>query len=123
MRGLARPAADAVIGPRERDQRVAHVLETARIEERRARRAARAPILLDPAFRRQAEIGVEGAVRHLPELLLGEDRYLAPFVGIVEPVRAYVVELARVEWRALCLLECEALALPLDGRDLRAGFR
>jgi hypothetical protein len=68
-------------GAREPDHGVANIIVGAGIEERLARHAAGAPILANLALRRRAEIVVELIGGQCAELVLGQDRDLAPLIG------------------------------------------
>src|SRR6202008_3546809 len=96
-RAAARCAVGALVDPRETHHGVADVFVAARIEQRRNRRAAGAPELRDALIRLDAELVVEIAGRESAQHVLGEDRYLAPLAGVIEPVHVDVVELASVE--------------------------
>src|SRR5262249_34843349 len=111
-------AAGAGENAREADHGGVDVGEAARIEQRRAGRAAGTPIFGKTVVGREAERAVKLLVGERTQHVLVEDRYLLPLRGIVELVQIHMVELAGVERRAPRLLDRAALAPALDRFDL-----
>src|SRR3954464_1924605 len=118
MGAIAFAGPGAVVGARERFQAVLHVAEAARIEERLARDAARAPVLLHAFRRGDAELAIELLVGKAAQRVLVEDRNAAPFVRILQSIEPHILETGPPERRAHRLLDRDALALHLDATDL-----
>ena len=123
MRAAAAPAARAIVNARKADHGGFDIVKAARIEQRGAGRAARAPIFGNAVIGRQAEVLVEFLVVELAQSVLVEQRNFAPLVRIVEPLGIHVVEFALIERRAACLRERPPLALGLKALDGGARFR
>ena len=80
VRAVVGGGADQRPGALEGAQAVLHVLGRARVEQRPAGGAARAPVLDHLGARLDAELVVEALGRDLPQLFLGEQRDLVPDV-------------------------------------------
>src|SRR5207253_7317090 len=95
------------------------VLRRARIDERPPAGAARAPVLDPPGARLDAELVVEALRRDLPEVLLGEDRYLSPDLWIIQPLQVDLRHPFPEERRAHRALDGNALSHAMNSLDLR----
>src|SRR5205823_5230765 len=120
MCAIAGLGAGAIERARKGFQPVLHIAEAARIEERLARHATRAPVLLDAVCRLDAELVIELAIAERAQRLLVEDRDPTPLVCIFETVEAHLLQPRPPERRAQRLLYRVALPFGLDAADLRA---
>src|SRR5205814_8100951 len=118
VRAVVRSRADQRPGALEDQHVVPHVLRRARIEQRPPGGAARAPVLDHASARLDAELVVEALRRDLPEVLLGEDRYLSPDLGIVEPLQVDLRHPFPEERPAYRALDGNALARALDALNV-----
>src|SRR6185436_19384096 len=121
VRALAAPCTGAVEGARERLQAEFHVTEAARVEQRLAGDAARAPVLGDAVVRGVAELAVELLVRQRAQGVLIEDRDAAPDLGMVELRQVELRDALFPERRAHRPLDRGALAFALQLANLGAG--
>ena len=87
-RSSAAPAAGTIVNAREADHGRFDVAIAARIEQRRAGRAAGAPVFGNAIIGREAEAVVKLPIVEFAQRFLVEDRQLAPLVRIVEPIPA-----------------------------------
>ena len=110
-------------GAGETDHVVQDVLEGLGVEQRLSRAAAGTPVLADRLGADGAELLVEPLGGHRPELVLGEDRNLRPFLRVVELARVDPREARAPERRAPGALDGEALAPALDGLDFLRALR
>src|SRR5215471_12105321 len=109
--------------PRELQIGVLHIGEGARIEQRDAGGAARAPVLRDLLRLGDAELAGGMVVGDAAQGFLIDDRDLRPLLRIIEAILADMVELAPVEWRLAGIAQRDRLALALDARDVGFRFR
>ena len=95
-----------------------HVLGRARIEQRPAGGAARAPVLDHLGARRDAELLVEPLRGNLAQRILRQHRDLAPFLRVIQPREIDRRHAPLPERRLQRPLDRDALALALDPRDV-----
>jgi len=69
--------------------------------------------------RLDAELVVEALGRDLPQVLLGQDGYFSPDLGIVEPLQVELRHPFPEERRAHCALDRNALSYAMNSLDLR----
>ena len=108
VRAIVGGRADQRPGALEGEQAVHHVLGRARVEQRPAGGAARAPVLDHLAARLDAELVVEALGRDLAQLFLGEQRDLVP------DVFGFAVGNSLQERRLARALDRDLLALALN---------
>src|SRR6185436_2172031 len=113
VRALAASGAGAVEGARERLQAEFHVAEAARVEQRLAGDAARAPVLGDAVVLGVAKLAVELLVRQRTQRVLVENRDATPDLGIVELRQVQLRDSLFPEGRANRPLDRGALAFAL----------
>ena len=125
MRPVVLPAADpgGCEGAGEPDHVEQDVLECLRVEQRLSGAPPRTPVLADRLAADGAEILVEPLGRHRPELVLGEDRDLGPFLRVVEPGGVDPREARAPERGPPGAFDGDALAPALDALDLLRAFR
>src|SRR5712691_3899709 len=119
VRAVVRRRADERPGALEDQHVVLHVLRRARVEERPAGGAPRAPVLDHPGAWLDAELVVEALGRDLPQVLLGQDGYFSPDLGIVEPLKVELRHPFPEERRAHRALDGDALSYAMNSLDLR----
>src|SRR5215510_2356945 len=118
MDEIVRGRADHDKGAAEAAYAVLHVVGGARVEQRAAGHAARAPIFDDLGAWRDAELVVKPLRRNLSQRVLGEERNLRPHVGVVEPVDIDAAQAVAKERRPARKLDGAPLALALNALDL-----
>ena len=118
-----RAGAGAVEGAREGLEADFDVAKAARVEQRLAGDAARAPVLGDAVVLRDAELAVELRVRQRAQRVLVEDRDLAPDLRVVELRQVEPRQSLLPERRAQRPLDRAALALALEAADRIARLR
>src|SRR5439155_2050802 len=95
-----------------------HVLGRARIKQRPAGGAARAPVLDHPGARLDAELVVEALGRNLAQVLLGQHRNAPPDLWIIQPHEVDGRHAPLPERRLQRAFDRDALALVLDTLDV-----
>src|SRR5262245_30988522 len=98
VRALTAPSAGAVEGARERFQPDLDVAEAARVEERLAGDAARAPVLRDAVVASVAELAIELRVRQRTQRVFVEDRDAAPDLGVLQLAQIQAGKPLLPEW-------------------------
>src|SRR6185436_1698710 len=119
---LAAAGPGAVEGAREGLEANLDVSEAARVEERLAGDAARAPVLRDAVVARVAELAVELGVRQPAQRVLVEDGNLTPDLRIMQSLQIYPFGNPFLPERRLeGALDRGALALALEAAERSAG--
>jgi hypothetical protein len=107
----------------EAEHAIAQIRIGARIEQRLAGDAARAPVFGDLIALREAEIREKLLRRQRPQLLLGQHGDLPPSGRVGHSLGIDALEPLLMERRAKRILDRSDLAFPLEGGDLGTRFR
>ena len=110
-------------GATEAEDAVFHVERGARIKQRAAGDASRAPILDHLAARLDTELLVKLVRRDLPQFVLGEERNFRPNVRIVQSIEIDTGQPIAKERGAQCKFHGAPLARLLDRFELRSRAR